>query len=96
MVCSSTGCSGGGISRTPHALETSCSASHQEGSQGPGVALSICLEVIKQLVQKAGFSKMVAEVVALDLEESTACLYPGTSIGVADVILLHARPLFCR
>ena len=59
------------------------------------------LEVVKQLMRKAGFLKEIAEVVALNLRKSTACLYHEKWFrfhhwchGRNKVIFLHARPLF--
>ena len=44
---------------------------------GPGVNLSSHVEVIKWLVSKVGFSKVLAEVLSPDLRRPTACLYQG-------------------
>ena len=65
----SVGSYGGRTSRTPYAVESSHSTSLQEVSQGPGVISSSRLEVIKRLNHKAGFSEVIAEAVALNLQD---------------------------
>ena len=46
-------------------------------SQGSGIPSSSCLNVIQWLIQKAGFSRQVADAASPHLERSTACLNQG-------------------
>ena len=56
-------------------VESSGPAVCQEDSQKSGDTSTPGVEVVKRLVHKAGFSKKVAEIIALDQRRSPACLY---------------------
>ena len=75
VVCRYFGSSGGRT--TSHAVEPTDAAPHEKVSQEAGVAVPTHLETIKQLVCKAGFHKKVAEVIAMELRRSAACVYQG-------------------
>ena len=44
------------------------------------------MEVIEFLFRKAGFLKVVAEVIASDLRRSTACLLPGKVVQLPPLV----------
>ena len=74
MVNKSLSSSGGRTSQALHAVESS-STSCKEDLQGPGVASFSPVEVVKRLVHKVGVLKVVAEIIASDIQGSTACVY---------------------
>ena len=70
MVCRYIGSSSGRTSRTSPALESAGPASYLE-------TLRPHMKVIKGPILKAGFSKEVVDVTALDLRSSTVAVYQG-------------------
>ena len=68
---------------------------------GSGDVVASCVEIIKLLIHKAGFSREVAKVIPLDLRGSTAAFYWrkwSRFLHYTNVVgvILSARPLFHR
>ena len=72
VVCRSVGSSGGRTCRATPTVESSGPASHQKVSLESGDIVASCMEVIRCLVCRAGFSREVMEVIASDIRGSTA------------------------
>ena len=91
--------SGGCSSPAPHAVESSCSTTPKEVSQGSSALEASHLEAIKRLIQKARFFRDCSSRLLGPLDPwhiASRGSGPNSSTGVMEGILLHAWPLSGR